>query len=133
MARAAIVDDQLSQGGCAELHRLAIHSAFRHKFPYVHFQVFLCTHPLKSRVVHNRDLPILRLQLLQGSVYFSVDVLGYGRNLGERPHAHVIQLISSLTGPVLYASGQAIELLTSWVTRRLMKLISKVDVVSPVY
>jgi hypothetical protein len=83
--------------------------------------------------VHDRDLPIFRLQLLQGSVYFPVDVLGDGRNLGEAPHAPVIQLRSSLTGHVLYASGQAIELLTSWVTRRLMKLISKVDVVSPVY
>jgi hypothetical protein len=32
MARAAIIVDQLIKGGGAELHRLAIHSAFRHQF-----------------------------------------------------------------------------------------------------
>jgi hypothetical protein len=46
IARAVNVDDQLSQGGCAELHRLAIHSAFRHELSYVHFQVIRCAHPL---------------------------------------------------------------------------------------
>jgi hypothetical protein len=40
---AAIVDGQLNQGGCSEPYRLAIYSAFRHKFSYVHFQSFFAS------------------------------------------------------------------------------------------
>jgi hypothetical protein len=46
MIQTTIADGQLSQGGCVEPYRLAIHSAFRHKLSYVHFQVVRCAHPL---------------------------------------------------------------------------------------